>query len=215
MGSLEYVTELGCYTLATCHITCICVCALDVDCDQKMTRNSLILESVGRTDRNDNATVTVKTSNGIIEPVVTSNTSAKNSVTWADIVRNGKSVKGKQQCVVSSSFSRNNPVSKFRSFYTYSSAIRLCTSPDIKQYKVQGLPVRSVRYDRSNSTGTYYTTIHTTYQICQRYETSRYEIRVYVHSVMCDVLEYSSTYHHRIAYSQFKIQTHMHFAFRV
>ena len=42
------------------------------------------------------------------------------------------------------------PLVRFRSFYTYSSAIRLCTSPDIKQYKVQGLPVRSVRYDNSN-----------------------------------------------------------------
>ena len=79
------------------------------DCDELTESKS---EIVGRTDRNDNATVTVKTSNGTIEPVVTSNTSAKNSVTWADIVRNGKSVKGKQQSVVSSSFSRNNPVSK-------------------------------------------------------------------------------------------------------
>ena len=70
-------------------------------------------ERVGKTDRNDNVTVTVKPSNGAIEPV-TSGASAKNSVTWVDIVKKGKSVKGKQQSVVSRLclFSRNNPVSK-------------------------------------------------------------------------------------------------------
>ena len=61
-------------------------------------------ERVGNYDRNDGTTV--KESNGT---AVTTMTSEKGGVTWADIVRNGTQVKGKTQSVVSSSFSRNNP----------------------------------------------------------------------------------------------------------
>jgi hypothetical protein len=59
---------------------------------------------VGNCDRNDSATV--KENNGTI---VMTTAFEKNGVTWADIVRNGRQGKGKNQSVVSSSFSRNNP----------------------------------------------------------------------------------------------------------
>ena len=64
------------------------------------------LETVGNPDRNNN--VPVKTNNST---TVMIEASEKVSVTWAGIVRNGRPVKGKNQSVVSSSFSRNNPVS--------------------------------------------------------------------------------------------------------
>ena len=60
--------------------------------------------TVGNYDRDDGATV--RKNNGT---TVMSAASAKNGVTWADIVKNGLQVKGKSQSVVSSSFSRNNP----------------------------------------------------------------------------------------------------------
>jgi hypothetical protein len=67
-----------------------------------------IEERVGNCDRNDS--VTVKENNGT---TVMSTTAAKNGVsTWADIARKGTQVKGKSESTVSSSFSRNNPVSK-------------------------------------------------------------------------------------------------------
>ena len=61
-------------------------------------------ERVGNYNRDDGATV--RKNNGT---TVMSAASAKNGITWADIVKNGLQVKGKSQSVVSSSFSRNNP----------------------------------------------------------------------------------------------------------
>jgi hypothetical protein len=64
-------------------------------------------ERVGNRVRNDSATVEKNDGRAVM-----STASAKNGVTWADIVKKGLQVKGKSSSIVSSSFSRNNPGSK-------------------------------------------------------------------------------------------------------